>query len=222
MGLPFTVDQFLDVFARYHGAIWPAPLVAYALGLLVLMLAVPGSRAASVLVPTALAAMWAFVGVAYHWGFFAPVNPVARAFGALFVAEAALLVEAACRRRLRFSGRGSAGMLLGLVVVGYSVAAYPLLGLALGHAYPRAPTFGVTPCPLVLFTFGAFLFSTGMFPLRLVALPLAWSAVATSAALQLGMVEDLGLPVAGLLAFAVLWRRRRRPAPDAAPHLAPG
>jgi hypothetical protein len=33
MSLPFTVEQFLGVFSRYNEAIWPAQLVAYALGL---------------------------------------------------------------------------------------------------------------------------------------------------------------------------------------------
>jgi hypothetical protein len=44
----------------------------------------------------------------------------------------------------------------------------------------------------------------------LLVIPLAWSVVATAAALSLGMVEDLGLTAAGILAlFAAGWRNRR-------------
>jgi hypothetical protein len=35
--LPFTREQFFEVFSHYHRAVWPAPLVAYGLGLLVVL-----------------------------------------------------------------------------------------------------------------------------------------------------------------------------------------
>lgn len=211
MHLPFTVEQFLEVFARYNEAIWPAQLGAYLLGAATLAVALRGGRVAARVVPALLAAAWAFVGVAYHWWSFAGVNPVARAFAAAFVLEAALLVEAALRARLEFPGRsrGGARLLLGGAVVAYAAVGYPLLGAALGHVYPAAPTFGVTPCPTTIFTFGVFLLTGGRFPLRLLIVPLAWSAIGTSAALELGMREDLGLPVAGVIAASVLGRPRR-------------
>jgi len=31
--IPFTVDQFLNVFERYNIAVWPAQLILYLLGL---------------------------------------------------------------------------------------------------------------------------------------------------------------------------------------------
>jgi hypothetical protein len=40
------------------------------------------------------------------------------------------------------------------VIILNALAIYPLLNTAPGHSYPRAPTFGLTPCPLVVFTFG--------------------------------------------------------------------
>lgn len=33
MRFPFTVEQFLDVFARFNHAIWPGQIGAYALGI---------------------------------------------------------------------------------------------------------------------------------------------------------------------------------------------
>jgi hypothetical protein len=223
MSLPFTVEQFLEVFARYNEAIWPAQLGAYLLGGATFAVAIRGGRVAARVVPALLAAAWFFVGVAYHWAFFAGVNPVARAFAAAFVLEAGLLVQAALRERLEFPGRTLAGarLLLGGAVVAYAAVGYPLLGAALGHVYPRAPTFGVTPCPTTIFTFGVFLLTGGRFPLRLLVVPLAWAAVGASAALELGMREDLGLPVAAAIAAGVLARPavsggRGRRAPTAA------
>lgn len=68
MHLPFTVEQFLEVFARYNEAIWPAQLGAYLLGAATLAVALRGGRVAARVVPALLAAAWAFVGVAATGG----------------------------------------------------------------------------------------------------------------------------------------------------------
>jgi hypothetical protein len=86
---------------------------------------------------------------------------------------------------------------------------YPLLGIASGHAYPRAPTFGVTPCPTAIFTFGVLLLAQGAVPARLLVLPTLWAAVGVSAAVQLGVREDLGLAAAAVLAAGFLYVERR-------------
>jgi hypothetical protein len=41
---------------------------------------------------------------------------------------------------------------------------YPLLGIRFGHSYPRAPLFGVAPCPTTIFTFGLLLWATRSVP----------------------------------------------------------
>ena len=40
-----------------------------------------------------------------------------------------------------------------------------------GHVYPAAPMFGVTPCPLVIFTFGMLLLSRERAPWPLLVIP---------------------------------------------------
>ena len=215
MRIPFSADQFLDVFARFNQAIWPAQVAAYALALAAVALALRGGRAASWAVPSLLAGAWGFVGVGYHLVFFSAVTPAARLFGALFLVQALLFAEAALRRRLSFGGSPAARALPGLALVAYAAVVYPILGAALGHGYPRSPSFGVAPCPTTIFTFGVLLLSTGAFPRWLLLVPFLWSLVGASAALQLGIREDLGLVVAGLLGVAVLGRRRREAAPAA-------
>jgi hypothetical protein len=46
-------------------------------------------------------------------------------------------------------------------------------------------------------------------PKYLLALPLVWAFIASMAALQLGVLEDVMLPIAGLVAAALIWRRDR-------------
>ncbi len=204
MRMPFTVEQFLDVFARYNAAIWPAQLAAYALGALVVAIALRGGPAAARAVPILLAGAWAFVGVGYHVVFFAPVNPIAHAFGAAFVLEAALLAWAGVSGRVAFGWSRTPRCAVGLALVAYAAAIYPLLGLAAGHGYPGSPTFGVTPCPTTIFTFGVLLLTEGRVPARLLVVPGLWALLGVSAALQLGIREDLGLLVAAVAATALL------------------
>lgn len=210
MNPPFTTDQFLEVFARYNGAVWPAHGLFYLLAALVLWLAWRPRPRAGVIIAGVLAFFWAWMGVAYHWTFFRAINPAAAGFAALFVLQAALFVHAGMNRppRLTFRVRGGPASLAGWVLVAYALVAYPLLGLAVGQAYPRMPTFGL-PCPTVIFTFGVLLWADRP-PLRLLLVPGAWSVLGAFAAAQHGIVQDYGLPAAALAGTAlILWRRRR-------------
>jgi hypothetical protein len=58
--------------------------------------------------------------------------------------------------------------------------------------------------------------ASGSVPRRLLVVPLAWAVVATSAAVQLGMTEDFGLPIAAVVALvAALLTRERHHRPNA-------
>jgi Family of unknown function (DUF6064) len=46
----------------------------------------------------------------------------------------------------------------------YAAALYPLLGLAMGHPSSELPMFGVTPCPVTIFTFGMLLLTDNLSP----------------------------------------------------------
>jgi hypothetical protein len=87
------------------------------------------------------------------------------------------------------------------------MALYPIIGGLLGHGYPRSPSFGVAPCPTTIFTFGLLLWTSVRVPIYVLAIPLLWSLIGFSAALWLGIREDIGLPIAGVLSTALLvWR----------------
>jgi hypothetical protein len=208
MQLPFGVTEFLDVFAAVNGAVWPGHVAAHALGLVCVALALRGGTRASRAVLVLLAGAWAFVAVVYHLVFFARVNPAARIFGSAFLLQAALFVEAAIEPRVSFRVSRSWRTLLGIGLVVYAAIVYPLLGAALGHAYPRAPAFGVAPCPTTIFTFGVLFLAGGRVPLHVLVVPVLWAGVSASAAVQLGMREDLGLVVAAVLGGVMLpWGR---------------
>jgi hypothetical protein len=208
MSLPFTRDQFLDVFHAYNEAIGFAPLLLLALAIAVVALAYGRKSRRHQVIASLLALLWLWSGVVYHWGFFAVVNPVARAFGALFVAQAVVLFWfGVVRSRWEFDPRHAPAARVGWLLVVYALFIYPLLGWMFGHGYPSGPSFGA-PCPVTIFFLGTTLWIAGGVPVAAVIVPLLWSIVGTSAAIGLGMYEDFGLAASAVIVLASMLRRR--------------
>jgi hypothetical protein len=205
--MPFGSAQFLDVFARYNEAVWPAPLVltAAAIASLVLVVARPaiGERVMGAL----LAVLWSWSAVAYHFASFARINPAAWAFGALFLFGASVFLwQGVVKGNLQLRALHGTRAWAGWATIAYALVGYPLLAHALGHRYPALPTFGV-PCPTTIFTFGVLMLASVPLPRIVLAAPLAWAAMASTAIFALGMLEDLGLLVAALASLLGLLRR---------------
>jgi hypothetical protein len=204
MTLPFTSEQFFDVFRRYNLAVWPAQWLLYALALCAVVFAARGGARVGRYAALVLALLWLWMGMAYHITFFSTVNPAATVFGLLFVVEGGLLILASVAgRRLSFRARLDADGVLGVLLLAYALLFYPLFGGALGHRYPASPTFGL-PCPTTIYTFGLLLWAARPVPRAVLAVPVLWALVGTLAVVKLGVWEDLGLPVAAALATARL------------------
>jgi hypothetical protein len=211
MPLPFTPDQFLAVFAAYNLAVWPAQLVAYLLSLGMVLTLLRPTRWTHQIVGAVLGLMWLWTGVAYHALFFAPINKTALAFAALFVVQGLLFAHAALlRSELRFTQGQGLRAWFGWALIAYSALIYPMIGLA-GHGYPAMPMFGVTPCPVTLFSFGVLLLAQQPVPRRLLVIPLVWTLVGGSAAFLLEVPQDWLLIASGLLVAPWLWRRTSDP-----------
>jgi hypothetical protein len=198
--LPFTQEQFFEVFVRYNLAVWPAQLALLGLAVACLFL-VRANRAQAA--AAILAALWSWMALGYHFAFFSSINPAAIGFGVLFLGGAALFVwVGVVRARLRFEPCTSRRAIAGRTLILYALVGYPALGYALGHAYPAAPTFGL-PCPTTIFTLGVLLLAEPVAPRALFVVPLLWSVVGTAGAIALGVPEDYGLFVAAALALAL-------------------
>ena len=147
--------------------------------------------------------MWIWTGIVYQIGFFSRINPVAWAFGAAFVLQGALLLEAVLRGRLAAGGVSDLRRAMGWALLVYSIAVYPLLGIVMGADYFGLPAFGLTPCPVTLTTLGVLLLASSPVPRRLYVVPLAWAVVGGSAAGLLKMPQDWVLLLAPVVLGAV-------------------
>ena len=208
--LPFSREQFLDVFASYNAAVWPAQIVAYLIGLALVILLLRRSPASDRIIGAGLAIVWLWTGVVYHGLFFSSINKAAWLFGALFVLQGAIFVYvAAIRRAIQFGYPGGSMAWLGSALVAYATIMYPLLGLWTGERYPAVPTFGITPCPLTIFTLGLLLLTVAPVPRAVLVIPLVWSLIGGSAAFALGIAQDWLLLVSGVAVVPLIVIRDR-------------
>jgi hypothetical protein len=209
MTLPFTIDQFLGVFEQYNETVWPSQWILNALAIVAVVGAVKGTRLGSRTAIIILATLWVWTGVVYHFVFFRAINPAAAIFGVMFIGEGILIAWLGlAMRAVRFERHLDLGRVTGLALIAYALIVYPLIGYAIGHRYPAAPTFGA-PCPTTIFTFGMILLSARPRSRAVVFIPAVWSGLGLSAALQLGMLEDLGLIAAAAVTVGFVLMQRR-------------
>lgn len=198
MRLPFTSEQFFGVFEQYNETIWPVQVIIYVAAAVAFYLIFKPSKYSDKVISGILALFWLWMGIVYHWSFFASINPAARLFGALFVLEGLIfLFEGIVRNNLAFSYGRDWYSAIGIVLMLFGPIVYPIMGQFLGHNYPNTPTFGL-PCPTTIFTIGALLLANRP-PKYIAIIPLLWSAIGFSAAISLGVKEDVSLLISGLI-----------------------
>ena len=212
MTFPFTQEQFLTIFSQYNLAVFPLQIVFIILGIVALWFVVKKSPISDRIILLILIFFWFWMGIVYHILFFSSINPLAYAFGVLFIIEACLLIYLGIiKKQAGFSLTKDMYTLIGLIFIVYAMIIYPVIGTAAGHGYPRLPTFGL-PCPTTIFTFGIFLLSDKKFPLPLLVIPLIWSMIGFFAALSLGITEDYMLLVAGVVGTVLIIMKNRKTA----------
>jgi hypothetical protein len=208
--LPFTSEQFFELFANYNRATWPMAIFAYALALAVVVLLFRARALSSRVISGVLAFMWLWTGAAYHWLYFSRINSAAILFGAIFVVQGAVFIATGVARGyLRFRHTHNVHSWVGIAFIAYSAIIYPLVGL-FTHGYPKIALFGVTPCPVTIFTFGCLLLLESEMKWWIVVLPFAWSLTGGTAAFLLQVPQDWPLLASGFIAVALRASARRQ------------
>ena len=202
MKLPFTTQQFLEVFKTYNHAIWPLQLVFILLAVFTVCIVIWKPIISGKIIPVILALFWIWMGGVYHLLFFSTINEAANFFGLLFILQGILFLRYRLITAQTFALKKDIHGITAAILIIYALVIYPVVGYYTGHAYPYSPTFGL-PCPTTIFTFGILVLSKQRLPFYMLIIPFMWAIIGISAALKLGIYEDTGLIISALV-FSVL------------------
>src|SRR5574338_972578 len=176
MKLPFTQEQFLEVFKIYNLNVWPAQIFLVVLALLMILVLFKRNKLSDKLISLGLIVFWLWMGIVYHYEFFTRINSAAYIFGSLFVIQAGLFIYyGILKKELIYIYRHNIVGVISIVFFLYVLIFYPLLGYQFGHMYPSTPTFGL-PCPTTIFTFGMLILIEK--PKKIIfIIPVLWSLI---------------------------------------------
>ena len=204
--MPFSIDMLLDYFAVYNERIWPMQVLGYLLGLLTVGPLFRPGKAWDRVVTGVMAFLWLWVAVIF-WLQAAMDMAYLYAPTVLFAIQGAFLLYALVRNRIAYGQVRRVDTAVGLAFTAYALIGYPVAGLLVGHVYPRTPLSPLFPCPATILTFGVLLLAQRM-PRYLLVIPTLW-AVSGALWFYLGMVEDAGLVIAGVVGIVMLIARER-------------
>ena len=163
--LLFSPRTYYRLFDLYNADLWPAHVLALAIGLAILALMVRGgddrwSRVAGGL----LGACCLWVAWAFLFNRYATINWSATWFGGLFVVQAVLLALAGAAGGVE---SGSRLRRLGAVALfTFALLIQPLIGPLMGRPWTQAEVFGMAPDPTALGTLGFALLAPRAFRTR--------------------------------------------------------
>lgn len=207
MDTPFTKLQFFQVFEEYNAAVFPAQAILLVLVLLAVGISVSG-RTITRVIGLFLGLLWIWIGAVYHIAFFSSINPIATAFGALFILEGGLILFATVQGTLSFRRSPSTSQhFLGYLLIFFGLLVYPLISYLTEGSVSRIISVGL-PCPSLIVTFGFFLLAAGRVPPILLIIPSLWAVIGTSAAVNFGVYQDFMLIISAALCDIILLKRK--------------
>ena len=90
--MPFTADQFMDVFKSYNLSVWPGQIFLNLIALFAIIFAIKKYHYADRIDTGILGFLWLWTGVVYQIIFFTSINNAAYIFGALFIIQAFVFI----------------------------------------------------------------------------------------------------------------------------------
>jgi hypothetical protein len=215
--LPFSREEFFDLFAAYNGALWPAVVTLWLASVVAGVWVVSSRRSHDRWISGLLALHWAWSAIAYHLVFFTRINPAAWLFAGIFLLQAALFFwSGVIRGRLSFAPPRTPWTPIGWFLVAYALL-YPAISAVEHGSVLRIPTFGL-PCPTTILTTGLLLLAAPH-SRTLAIVPIVWSVIGGSAAFLLGVSADYALPVGGAVLAVFEAQQSQTSSANATPRL---
>jgi hypothetical protein len=159
-----------------------------------------------------LAFLWLWAGVVWCLVFFGQYRFIYYVAGVMLIAQGVLLFLygfGMLKPSLSFKFRPDSYSVIGVLVILYAMVIYPIIGQLTGLSYPKAPIFGVAPCPVCIFTFGLLLLADRRVPASILVIPLMWSLLGIVAGAWFGIFADFGMAVIGIAGFVLILYRNK-------------
>jgi hypothetical protein len=207
--LLFSARTYYRLFELYNRDLWPAQIVALALGVMILVGLFSHAAWRGKAVATMLAACWLWVAWAFLATRYASINWAASYFALGFAIEALLLLWAGVVRD-DMAGTPSASLasITGISLFLFALMLQPLIGPILGRTWLQAEIFGMAPDPTVVATLGILLAAGRRRRWLMMTIPLLWCLISGATLWTMEAQDAWVMPVIGLLAALSAVRKR--------------
>ncbi len=211
--LLFSHRVYVRLFELHNAAVWPAQIATLLLGTSIVYAVLRPGRVADRIVPLGLGAVWIWIAWTFFVQHYATINWAAPYVAPIFALQGVALAALATGPGLRLPGRNerSASVYAALILLGFSLIAYPMLAPAMGRPLAAAEVFGIAPDPTATGTLAALALRQGRLRWPLMMVPALWSVITGLTLWTLGTVEFLVAPTCAIAACAIaMWRRNAR------------
>jgi len=208
MKLPFSTVQFFNVIEKYNLTIFPFQLIILLLGIVCLFFLHSKSPVKDKLIGVYLGILWIWIGVVYQLVNFTVINKAAFLFGGIFILQGLfILFNTFGKNSLNFTFTLHKKDYLGYFFILYGLLIYPIFSFIIEGSFERTILIGL-PCPSTIFTFGFFILASNKFPKYLLIIPSLWAVVGLSAAINIGVFQDVMIALAAITADIILIKRK--------------
>jgi len=206
--LSFNLEEFLIVLEHYNLSVWPLQIFAYIFGILAIFFSIKRIKYSNKIILAIMSFYWFWNGIVFCPIYWAPTYKYAYIFGALCIIQGFLFLSSVIKSNISIHFQANLYSIIGMLFIIYAMAGYSLFGYFLGHVYPQFFPFGLVPCPTAIFTFGILLLTNKRFSKYFLVVPLIVS-IGGFLAVYRGILEDIGLIIAGLLGVVLILLRDR-------------
>lgn len=207
-------EDFYSTLQTYNETVFPITLITYLLGIIAIYLALKKSNSSSKMICAFLSFLWIWSGIVFFIIFYGPMEAeflgqtmpgIWYMGGALFIIQGVLfLVFGVTRGSLSFKMGSNGNSVVGIILIGYAMIIYPIIGFLIGFSYPRYPVFGTGPCPLTIFTLGFLQWTDRKMPIFIAIIPFVWSLMGVMPILELDIWADVGEMLSGIIGFPLI------------------
>ena len=207
--LLFAPRTYYRLFELYNLAVWPAHLLAGALGFTLLMLMRYGGAWRGRAIAAILALFWLWVAWAYLFERYGTINWMAYYFAMGFAVEAILLIISGIVLN-RLTPSTDLTSRAGIAIVVFALLIQPLSAPLFGREWIQVEILGIAPDPTVAASIGALLAMLRVH-WHLLVIPLLWCAITGTTLWAMEAPDALLMPAIAIFAIGLgAWKTLTR------------